>query len=80
MSSLTAPTGLTMSQSTFQRRDVMRAWCESIPAGTHVDLRGLEAKCDRFTEDAEVVLVTEGAAPIMFNADGSASRAQISAP
>jgi conjugative relaxase-like TrwC/TraI family protein len=54
---LLAPTGLTMSQSTFERRDLMRAWCESLPPGTPVDLPALEARCDRFLRGDDVVAV-----------------------
>ena len=57
---LLAPTGLTMSQSTFERRDLMRAWCESLPPGTHVDLPALEARCDRFLQNDDIVTVAGG--------------------
>ena len=68
---LTAPTGLTMSRSTFERRDVMRAWCESIPGGTLIDLHELEAKCDRFVDQPDVIVIAERPAPVVFKDDGT---------
>ena len=43
-----APHGLTKRWSTFSRRDVMRAWCEALPAGATVTSESIAALADAF--------------------------------
>ena len=58
---LASPTGLTRRASTFSRRDVVQALCESLPAGAVADARAVEAAADRFLGSSRVVaLLPEG--------------------
>ena len=58
---LASPVGLTRAQSTFDRRDVIQALCERLPAGTVTDARLLEAAADRFlASDRTVALLPDG--------------------
>jgi len=45
---LAAPTGLTRGQATFNRRGVIQALCEQLPADHAIDAGSLEALADRF--------------------------------
>jgi conjugative relaxase-like TrwC/TraI family protein len=52
---LAGPTGLTRSQSSFERGDVIRALCERLPSDTSITAAGLEAAADRFLKRPDVV-------------------------
>jgi conjugative relaxase-like TrwC/TraI family protein len=52
---LASPVGLTRGQSTFDRRDVVQALCEWIPAGAVIDAHQLEAAADRFLASPRAV-------------------------
>ena len=52
---LASPVGLTRAQSTFDRRDVIQALCERLPAGAVSDARQLEAAADRFLASPRAV-------------------------
>jgi len=55
------PAGLTRSQSTFDRRDVIQALCERLPAGAVTDAHQFEAAADRFlASDRAVALLPDG--------------------
>jgi hypothetical protein len=60
---LLAPTGLTDKRASFDRRDLLRAVCELLPAGTPVRLRGLRALATRVLRDERVVPLL-GDAPV----------------
>jgi conjugative relaxase-like TrwC/TraI family protein len=45
---LASSVGLTRGQSSFDRRDVVQALCEWLPAGAVIDAQQLEAAADRF--------------------------------
>lgn len=64
---LLASTGLTSKRSTFDRRDLLRAVCEHLPAGTPVSLRTLRALATHVLRDARVV-------PLLGDAPVSARR------
>jgi conjugative relaxase-like TrwC/TraI family protein len=51
---LASPTGLTRSQSSFDRGDVIQALCELLPAAARVTAAGLEATADGFLERPDV--------------------------
>jgi conjugative relaxase-like TrwC/TraI family protein len=52
---LASPAGLTRSQSSFDRGDVIQALCERLPADARVTAAGMEAAADRFLERSDVV-------------------------
>jgi conjugative relaxase-like TrwC/TraI family protein len=52
---LAAADGLTRDRSSFDRRDLLRAICESIPAGANVDLTGLRNLATAVVRDRQVV-------------------------
>ena len=54
--------GLTSQQASFDHRDVVRAWCESLPAGTKVTLEALEDLADVVESDERVIQVVDGRA------------------
>ena len=54
---LLSPDGSTRARSTFDRRDLLRAVCEALPAGTAVDVADLEAVTDRVLALPAVVAV-----------------------
>jgi hypothetical protein len=60
---LLAPTGLTDKRASFDRRDLFRAVCEQLPAGTPVRLRGLRALATRVLRDERIVPLL-GDAPV----------------
>jgi conjugative relaxase-like TrwC/TraI family protein len=73
---LVSAEGLTAHQATFDRRDVIRAWCENLPAGSRVSLDALELLADEAIADPRVVPVV--AQPVerstsVLRADGSAT-------
>jgi conjugative relaxase-like TrwC/TraI family protein len=77
---LAGPQGLTADQASFARRDVVRAWCEALPAGVAVDLEGLEELTEAFLEDDQVVKVRDttselSASQLLRRADGTATTA-----
>jgi len=53
---LLGPDGLTRQASTFDRRAVLRAWCEQLPQGAEVSL--IEALADQTLADSQVVPLT----------------------
>ncbi len=55
---LLGPEGLTAQASTFDRRDVLRAWCARLPAGAEVPV--IEALADRTLSGADVVTLDTG--------------------
>ena len=74
---LASPVGLTRAQSTFDRRDVIQALCERLPAGTVTDARLLEAAADRFlASDRTVALLPDG--ETFRRADGRLLRSRAS--
>jgi hypothetical protein len=54
--------GLTSQQASFDHRDVLRAWCEALPAGTKVTLEALEDLADVVESDERVIRVVDGRA------------------
>ncbi len=52
---LASPTGLTHRQATFDRRGVIQALCERLPADGAIDAGTLEALADRFLASSRVV-------------------------
>jgi conjugative relaxase-like TrwC/TraI family protein len=52
---LASPTGLTRTKSTFDRRDVIQALCERLPAGALTDAREIEVAADRFLASGRAV-------------------------
>jgi hypothetical protein len=54
--------GLTSQQASFDHRDVIRAWCESLPAGTGVTLEALEDLADVVESDERVIRWSTGGA------------------
>jgi conjugative relaxase-like TrwC/TraI family protein len=54
--------GLTSQRASFDHRDVVRAWCESLPAGTKVTLDALEDLADVVESDERVIPVVDGRA------------------
>ncbi|HAS12902.1 MAG TPA: hypothetical protein DCS55_20700, partial [Acidimicrobiaceae bacterium] len=52
--------GLCRSNSTFERADVARAWCERLPPGTRLDRQLLEQLIDTATSDARLVPIDPG--------------------
>jgi conjugative relaxase-like TrwC/TraI family protein len=63
VASLLAPDGLTSGRSTFDRRDVMRAVCEALPAGAAVTLTQLREIATRVVRDRATVPVVTDTAP-----------------
>jgi conjugative relaxase-like TrwC/TraI family protein len=59
--------GLTAQQASFDHRDVIRAWCVSLPAGVKVTLAALEDLADVVESDTEVVPVVDGRASLAGN-------------
>ncbi len=58
---LASPVGLTRGQSSFDRRDVVQALCERLPAGAVIDARKLEGAADRFlASQRAVALLPDG--------------------
>ena len=55
---LASEVGLTRDVSSFTRRDLIRAWCEALPAGSLVDAAFMERLTDRF-------LATDRAIPLL---------------
>jgi conjugative relaxase-like TrwC/TraI family protein len=55
---LGGPEGLTKRWSTFSRRDVIRAWCEALPAGTPVTSESI-------TRLADALLASELSVPLL---------------
>ena len=51
--------GLTRDRSTFSRRDVLRAICDRLPAGTTLRTRQLEPLVDEFLTSARVVALAD---------------------
>jgi hypothetical protein len=56
--------GLTAQQASFDHRDVVRAWCEALPAGTKVTLEALEDLADVVECDERVIRVVDGRAQL----------------
>jgi conjugative relaxase-like TrwC/TraI family protein len=54
---LLGPDGLTAHATVFDRRDVLRAWCEHLPHGAPVST--IEALATETTDDARVVALTD---------------------
>lgn len=52
---LTGPTGLTRRKTTVDRRDVLQALCEALPAGTTVSLGYVDQLCEHLTRHRAVV-------------------------
>ncbi|MGH9211707.1 MAG: MobF family relaxase [Acidimicrobiales bacterium] len=72
--------GLTQHDATFDRRDVMRAWCEALPAGTKVRLTDLVALCDDLLAHPDVETIRDGldrlrGHEIVYRADGTLTTA-----
>lgn len=62
---MTAPDGLTGFQASFDRRDVMRAWCESLPPGMRPSLDALEDLTDLAIADQRIVSVVHRAPAVI---------------
>ncbi len=64
--------GLCRANSTFERADVARAWCERLPAGTRLDHHTLEALIDTATADDQLVPIDPGHtdSPVIVDTDG----------
>ncbi len=56
---LAGPDGLTRDRSTFSRRDVLRAICDRLPAGTALRPGQLEALVDEFLTSPRVVALAD---------------------
>jgi hypothetical protein len=54
--------GLTSQQASFDHRDVVMVWCESLPAGTKVTLEALEDLAGVVESEARVIRVVDGRA------------------
>ena len=52
---LLGPSGLTAQATGFDRRDLLQAICQALPAGTVIDRAQLEALADRVLESRDVV-------------------------
>ncbi|HEX7197783.1 MAG TPA: MobF family relaxase, partial [Candidatus Limnocylindria bacterium] len=75
---LTGPHGLTSEQAAFDRRDVVRGWCEGLPAGVPLDLETIEELVEGLLEDQRVVQVVDeegtlAASQLVDRPDGSAT-------
>ena len=64
---------MTPRQASFDHRDVVRAWCESLPAGTKVTLEALEDLADVVESDERVIQVVDGRA-LLSEQQGRAPR------
>ncbi len=62
---MTAPDGLTAFQASFDRRDVTRAWCESLPPAMRPSLDALEDLTDLAISDGRVVPVVHRAPAVI---------------
>src|SRR5690606_28785642 len=51
---------LTQHDATFERRDVVRAWCATLPGGAAVDLDVIEALTNMALEDEQLVQLHPG--------------------
>ncbi|MGQ0618290.1 MAG: AAA family ATPase [Acidimicrobiia bacterium] len=75
---MTAPDGLTAFQASFDRRDVTRGWCESVPPNMKPSLEAIEELTDLALADRRVVAIIERAPAVMgseqpLRADGTAA-------
>ncbi len=73
---LTGPHGLTSEQAAFDRRDVVRGWCEGLPPGVPLDLATIEELVEGLLEDRRVVPVVDEhgglvASQLVHRPDGS---------
>src|SRR5215213_9200009 len=57
---LAGPDGLTRQRSTFTRRDVLRALCERLPAGSDVTVADVERVADHFLASGRAVVLAVG--------------------
>jgi conjugative relaxase-like TrwC/TraI family protein len=60
---LAGPGGLTHRVSSFSRRDVVRAWCERLPAGADVSSARAERLADRFLASPRAVALVGTSRP-----------------
>jgi conjugative relaxase-like TrwC/TraI family protein len=79
---MVSPTGLTLHQASFDRRDVMRAWCEDLPAGTKVTLPSLEGLVDDMLQLGAVVPIMDSRArlrgpEVLFGPDGTITTSSV---
>jgi hypothetical protein len=72
---MAAPTGLTEKRSTFGRRDVIQAICQSLPAGAPAD--EVLAMADGFLGSAYVVALGDTGHQVMYRADGTVAPAKV---
>ncbi len=74
--------GLCRSNSTFERADVARAWCERLPPGTRLDRQLLEQLIDTATSDARLVPIDPGSSdsPVVIDAGGEAIPVGVATP
>jgi conjugative relaxase-like TrwC/TraI family protein len=74
--------GLCRSNSTFERADVARAWCERLPPGTRLHRARLEELIDTATADARLVPIDPGSSdsPVVVGADGEAIPVGVATP
>jgi conjugative relaxase-like TrwC/TraI family protein len=72
--------GLTQEHASFDRRDVMRGWCASLPGGARVDLETLEELVEGVLEDTRVLPVLDSTSrlserQVLRRADGMVTTA-----
>ena len=61
---LISSVGLTRDHASFDRKDVVRGWCEGLPAGTPLDLATIEELTEGLLEERQVVpLAVDGPTP-----------------
>jgi conjugative relaxase-like TrwC/TraI family protein len=77
---LVSERGLTAHQASFDHRDLVRAWCEALPAGTQVTLAALEDLADIVACDARVVAVVDGRAQLADHQKLERADGRITAP
>lgn len=69
MATMLGPSGLTAHRSSFDRRDVLRAWCDHLPAGQPVDT--IESLADELLVHPELVqLDPAGSQQLMRSSSG----------
>lgn len=62
MEEMTSPTGLTLRRASFDRGDVIRAWCDALPGGAEISVESLEALVDEVLQRGDVVPIIDGSA------------------
>ncbi|MDE0803661.1 MAG: relaxase domain-containing protein [Acidimicrobiales bacterium] len=73
--------GLCASDSSFDRSDVARAWCQRLPAGVRVSRAMVEGLIDRAVGDGRIVELDagQGSGPVVVGSDGDTRRVGVGA-